>query len=175
MRRVAVLAGPAHEAHVALCDPFPRGIKKCVSDGLVVDTLEEAEESNGRAVVLVVAVVDRCRDRPDYLAAAAREEMGDVRERVVGVLGGQKALRAEQLVAEVVGHKRWRPAWIPPVQPPREAGELADARVAEAELLDGDGGGHGWIVPQRCAQEPVVRRVVGARGGHALEYAGTGT
>ena len=47
VRRVAVLARPAHDSHVALGDPRAGRIEQCVGHGLVVDALEEAEEADG--------------------------------------------------------------------------------------------------------------------------------
>ena len=149
VRRVAVLAGTAHHRHAALGDPAARRVEERVGDQLVVDDFEEAEEPDPRVVELVEAPVDCRRDGSDHLAIAPSEEVGDLGKRVIGVLGGEQPLRAEQLVAEVVGHEWRRPAWVATVEPPREASELVDARVAEAELLDGYGGGHGGFVPER--------------------------
>jgi hypothetical protein len=58
---------------------------------------------------------------------------------VVGVLGREQALDAEEPVAEQVGLQRRSPAAAAAVQRPRECDELLEALVTEAEALDGDG------------------------------------
>ena len=90
-------------------------------------------------MILVEAMVDRCRDRPDNVAVAPRDEVRDLREGVVGVLGGEQPLRAEQPVAEIDRPSAVASSRVASVQVPRELCELADARVAEAELLDREG------------------------------------
>lgn len=83
-------------------------------------------------------MVDRRRDAADSPATPPHDEMGDLGVHVVGMLEVEQAGGAEELAAEQDGGERRGPEGVASEEPPREHGELPHARVAEAELLDGE-------------------------------------
>jgi hypothetical protein len=136
--RVGVFAGSAHRQHASGRDPLLRRVEQHRGGFVVPGDVEEAEEPDPHPVVLVELMVDRRRDAADSPATPPHDEMGDLGVPVVGVLGGEQAGGAEELAAEQVGGERRGPEGVASEEPPREHGELPNARVAEAELLDGE-------------------------------------
>jgi len=125
VRRVRIPARAAHLSHPLPDQPFGRSVEERGGDAVIVRDVEEPEETDLLASVLVESMVDRCRDPTEEAPSGTGEEMGDIGSLLIGMPLRKEAGDTEQPAPEELGAERRRPMRIVAEEGPGDLDEGA--------------------------------------------------
>ncbi len=83
---IGVLSWPTEHFQAAFCDPIAGGIEEGGGHVEILDSLEETEEADLCMMVVVEPVVDGGGDAAQQIVALPRQEVGDLRMLMVGMM-----------------------------------------------------------------------------------------